>query len=686
MKTTIFVLGEFPGTANRGEAARAFKFQMPKPIACAMFIAVLNCVLSVGLGAPSVTDSSPLHHKAQYFQQDLLDKHWLDGLYVSIVPAAPPGTQLEHTTHEPGNVIHAGVWTGRYLGGVGYQYVVTKDPWVRRHGGEILRALRILQEVTGKPGLLARGYVKGHGPVEGWERRGADSVEWHQGQGQYADYRWYGDVSVDNFNAVLYGYAIYYELAADAAQRQFIAQDVDRLMSHLMENHCRIIDVDGEATRWGHVGIDPDPSRDEYYRKLYDSLLRRSGAEEGVWRPPLRSSLMLLPDLLIAHRMTGQSKYLDLYRRVVTRFKENPDRRREGGAAGPERLARINHSSEGQAYEALYNLLRYERDPELLKLYRPWLSDLWEVNWMEGNPLFAWMTLALLPEYRVPREPGDTVPRLPEVPHAEEGMRLALETLRLYPVDRVLRPVMNSLRKDIDLNPSSTNRKLSLRPVPINERPLDNEYAWKGNPYELDGWLKPAVTMFQFACDDPQVAWCSDSAGRVFTTLDGGKRWRDMSEGLMGARVQNILASTNRTFVLHAQTDQGRFVTRDGGMSWRPAPTTDQPAFRNLDFKQWQPVSGKLRFRVSEAGELVRSVEGGQSEIACMKGWRIPRAYSLFVTPRGLMASGPGGCYQSSDGEDWSELKLWREDETGAADFLHAYWMGRYYGFIRKDE
>ena len=33
-----------------------------------------------------------------------------------------------------------------------------------------------------------------------------------------------------------------------------------------------------------------------------------------------------------------------------------------------------------------------------------------------------------------------------------------------------------------------------------------------------------------------------------------------------------------------------------------------------------------------------------------------------------------------------TELKLWREDETGAADFLHAYWMGQYYGFIGKND
>src|SRR5882762_2149371 len=200
-----------------------------------------------------------LEEKSRVLQRNLTERHMLDGLYVSIVAAEAPGDKWQHTVDEPGNVIHAGVWTGRYLAGVGYQYAVTRAPAVRRHGGEILHGLRVLQEVTGKPGLLARGYVKGHGPVAGFER-GGDSREWHQGQGKYAGYRFYSDVSVDNFNAVLYGYAVYQDLAADAEQKKMIAFDVDRLMTHLIENHHRIIDLNGEVTQYGHVGIDPDPA------------------------------------------------------------------------------------------------------------------------------------------------------------------------------------------------------------------------------------------------------------------------------------------------------------------------------------------------------------------------------------------------------------------------------------------
>ncbi|MBU6400451.1 MAG: hypothetical protein KGS61_09050 [Verrucomicrobia bacterium] len=631
-----------------------------------------------------MSDTSLLQDKAVHLQRDLLEKHWLDGLYVSIVPVAPPGTRLPHTVNQPGNVIHAGVWTGRYLAGVGYQYAVTRDPAVRRQGGQILQALHVLQEATGKPGLLARGYVKGHGPVEGWERNGQDSPKWHQGQGKYADYRWHGDVSVDNFNAVLYGYAIYYDLAASAAQRRMIHADVDRLMTHLLDNHCRIIDVDGAVTLWGHVGIDPDPARDDYYRELYARRFRQVTATNEPWQPPLRASLMLLPDLLIAHHITGEDRYAEFYDRVVARFKDNPDHRLETGPLTLERLARINHSSEGQAYEALFNLIRYETRPDLLSLYRTWVENLWDVNWMEGNPLFTWMTLALVPEYRDPLRPGVAATTAGRIAHGDEAVRLALETLRGYPLDRVLRPVMNSLRVDLERNPYARREALSAHPIPIGQRPLDNEYAWKGNPYQMDGWLKATITGFLTACDDPLVNWCTDSAGGFYRTLDGGVTWEELSEGLRGVRVQRIAASTRRTFVLQAQTDQGTFVTRDGGLSWRPLGTADAMAFPVADFHRWQAVSPGLNCRVNEHGQLVLSHDSGKTEQSAMNGWRIPRASSVFVTARGLVASGPGGCYQSRDGATWTELRIWPEYETGAADFLHAYWMGRYYGFVPK--
>ncbi len=101
------------------------------------------------------------------------------------------------------------------------------------------------------------------------------------------------------------------------------------------------------------------------------------------------------------------------------------------------------------------------------------------------------------------------------LPHTQESLALSIDTLRRYPADRVMHPVMNSIRPEIEMNPfvDRGNAKQALKPVPIDQRPLDNEYAWKGNPYQVDGWLKPSVTSLQFACDDSQVVWFSDAGG-----------------------------------------------------------------------------------------------------------------------------------------------------------------------------
>jgi hypothetical protein len=326
-------------------------------------------------------------------------------------------------------------------------------------------------------------------------------------------------------------------------------------------------------------------------------------------------------------------------------------------------------------------LIRYESDPELLAKYRPWVGDLWENNWEEGNSLFTYMTLALLPEHQAVTRPGEPREASAEVPHSAEGLRLANQTLTLFPIDRVLHPVMNSLRGDIVLNERATQRPLAASPVPVNMRPLDNEYVWKGNPYELDGWLKPTVTHMAFACDDPMAAWFCDSSGRLYMTLDRGQHWRDATDSLRGAALQNVSASTTRTFVLWAQTDRGPLVSRDGGLSWREAPAEETPAFANEDFGQWHSLSAATQLRI-DGDRLVRSTDGGATSEPAMEGWRIPIARSLFTTPWGIIAGGPGGYYVTDDGERWQEITFWPELETGAADFLHAYWMGRYYGFI----
>jgi hypothetical protein len=158
------------------------------------------------------------------------------------------------------------------------------------------------------------------------------------------------------------------------------------------------------------------------------------------------------------------------------------------------------------------------------------------------------------------------------------------------------------------------------------------------------------------------------------------KSWQDVSWGLEGARVRNLRVSDRRTYVVWADTDRGVMITRDGGMSWRPA-AAESIEFPARRFSEWHE-HGAAAFRVSETGELLRRV--GDASAPAMSGWRIPRATSVFVTTSGVIAGGPGGVYSSQDGSKWSERNFWRSEETGPADFLHAYWMGRYYKFLNQ--
>lgn len=107
------------------------------------------------------------------------------------------------------------------------------------------------------------------------------------------------------------------------------------------------------------------------------------------------------------------------------------------------------------------------------------------------------------------------------------------------------------------------------------------------------------------------------------------------------------------------------------------------PVFVSPDFTKWVEVALGISVRVDESSALVCSTDGGKTSTPSMKGWRIPLARSVLKTSWGVVASGPGGAYLTNDGETWTEMKLWPESVTGAADFLHAYWMGRYYGFVQ---
>jgi len=123
----------------------------------------------------------PLDKKAEIFEKNVLERHWIDGLYPSSVDVPLDGSPVDQTTQGSSNIAHSINWTSYYLGGQCYRYLFTKDEAVREHCNQIFEALYRCQLVTGVRGLQARGYAIGHG--DSYEERGGSehSNDWHQG-------------------------------------------------------------------------------------------------------------------------------------------------------------------------------------------------------------------------------------------------------------------------------------------------------------------------------------------------------------------------------------------------------------------------------------------------------------------------------------------------------------------------
>jgi hypothetical protein len=127
----------------------------------------------------------PLQEKAMFFERNLLKNHWIRGLYPSIVEIPLDGGPVDQSTTGYSNVAHSVCWTANYLAGQAYRFAFTGDEKVRKHAGKVLGAMIRCLEITGVPGLQARGYVLGHG--ESYEERegSGKSNHWHQGAGKH---------------------------------------------------------------------------------------------------------------------------------------------------------------------------------------------------------------------------------------------------------------------------------------------------------------------------------------------------------------------------------------------------------------------------------------------------------------------------------------------------------------------
>lgn len=404
----------------------------------AMFtgIAVILFCPPTRTDASDTAGSPPLWKKAEIFQQDMEERFLLDGqaLCKLLLPLNNRGLSY--------NMPDNAYMTGIYVGTLSMMYSITKDDRDKEKLIQSVKALNLLCRASGVDGLLARAVIPFDSP---WK----DDGIWRLTPD--GKYKWRGDVSSDQVDGVMFGFSWAYESVHDETVRREIAKDVTAIVEHILRNDLRIIDVDGKPTTWGK------------YFPQYTMI------------EPL-NALLWLQALKIAHQVSSDTKYADLYKKYAIEMKYAERAIHVRRNLDPTRKGFVNHSDDVLFFLGIEPLLRLEKDPQLREHYIKSLKHAWEGSPLfpglkpEANPLYSFLSAKYL---------GDTS----EVENAIKtllwfpfSIKWNKDTLAKYEQQHGIRLIWNVQSPEPEKG----------KPIPIDRR--ENTWsAWVQDPYLSPG-------------------------------------------------------------------------------------------------------------------------------------------------------------------------------------------------------
>jgi len=405
--------------------------------------------------------------------------------FVATAALGEPGDRTTVRRHDNDN---DGLWTAMYGAAQCFAYGHDRSPDAKRRADRVLAALLFLQDVTQggehapPPGFPARTVLPGDDPdpnVGQGERDGrtrAHDPLWKALEPRWprsADGRWWwkADTSSDELDGHFFFFALYHDLVAGTdAERAAVRRGVARLADHLLDHGFRLVDHDGQPTRWGEyapAALNDDP---------------RWRVERGL------NSMSILAYLAIAAHVTGDARYAEAAARL------RRDHAYGANATVPKVQAGIgsgNQSDDEMAFMDLYHLVRLTPDPRergeaLATFHRYWLLER-----PERNPFFD-VTFAAAARAAAPGSPLD--PTAGGEPSA--WIDDAVETLVRLPLDRCQWAHANSHRLDVLRLPAAQSidpgvpdtvprgYRVDGRVLPADERAFAH---WNTDPWRLDG-------------------------------------------------------------------------------------------------------------------------------------------------------------------------------------------------------
>ena len=412
-----------------------------------------NAWIATANGVSAIkTRQMTLESKADYFYDWLIKRHIREPWIAARFRLTTPG---DTTTIEQEDDDNDGEYTSNYLAMESFRYAATGDQVAKERARKAFDFLKLLREVTGVEGFFARTIVPAHWTTMHDPNRSytpqqlADElvenprfkpmeIRWHfSADGKW---KWKGDTSSDEMDGHFFGYYCYYNLVADDAEKERVANHVSKILDHLIAHDFNLVDVDGKPTRWGvwsPQSLNHDPE----------------------WSPEKAlNSLEILSFLKFGFTITGKQEYQNAYLKLINE---------EHYIENAQKLHSTNPSWETyfDIFLALYiypTLINYEKDPairaEYIKHMDGWFAKHRPIRSPFVNFAYNWLH------------------------GGNDELDNSISFLRDTPLDLVDWYIDNSKREDLHLVRSPILEELQTnRLLPPSEY---RTMRWDKNPYE----------------------------------------------------------------------------------------------------------------------------------------------------------------------------------------------------------
>ena len=255
--------------------------------------------------------------------------------------------------------------TAPYLAAMCYKYAVTGDEETRKKAVDSFKAMVWLDQITPKPGFIARAIWSTTGDEDKMATGGSGGLpaKWYPTK----DGKWYwkGDTSSDEVDAHIYAVSLFHDLVAQGEEKELAKQHLTNIAGHIIDNGWVLMDMDGKPTRWGRW----DP----------DYLLRAYGyAARGL------NGLQAQTYMITAYGVSGDQKFKDGLEQTL-KWGYHKYTVRQKVIFPPEDIASWDDDLANRCY---YTMFRYVDDKELLSIYLRSLERTYELKRMEHIPWF----------------------------------------------------------------------------------------------------------------------------------------------------------------------------------------------------------------------------------------------------------------------------------------------------------